>query len=59
MNPYGKNEPKGPTIKLADLLNSAAAKTLPDCDHCRNGQKDLPGQPSCCPKCGRILCSRI
>jgi hypothetical protein len=58
MNPYGKNEPKGPTLTLADLFGLSRAPPKPPCDHCDSGAKcssDLPGCPGICPKCRRIL----
>jgi hypothetical protein len=62
VNPCGKNEKKGPTFSLQDLLGKGKTPPKPPCGLCDSGKKGLeevvpPGSGSwVCPQCGRILC---
>lgn len=54
-----RREEVGPIVSLAGM-NKPLEK--PACEFCKSGQKnstDLPGRPSVCPKCGRLLCNEI
>lgn len=59
MQKYGKNEEKGPVIS-ASVFDGGSARPLPRCERCENKlSDDLPGKPSVCPDCGRVLMAEI
>jgi hypothetical protein len=57
----GKNEQKGPTLTLDDLLGRSQTPPRPPCVRCDSGRRTKADvglgerHGDCCPACGRLL----